>query len=93
MRRMRFCLQGIGFVVLSVISLPLWANGLNEFFGQVNGYLASALFFNVGFGMPFIVAWLIVGAVFLTVRMGFINLRMFFHAYCILRGRYTKPGD
>ena len=93
MRRMRFCLQGIGFVVLSAVSLPLWANGLNEFFGQVNGYLASALFFNVGFGMPFIVAWLIVGAVFLTIRMGFINLRLLGHSVRVIRGKYSRPDD
>ena len=56
---------------------------LNDWFGVLNGYLASVLFFDVMPGeaeFPFIVAWLVVGAVFLTVRMGFINLRMFRHA-------------
>ncbi len=64
---------------------------LNDLFGSINGYLGAVIFFDVlpGEGaMPFIVAWLIVGAVFLTIRMGFINLRMFRHAYHILRGRY-----
>lgn len=68
---------------------------LNDWFGVVNGYLADVLFFDVmpGAGnLPFIVGWLVVGAIFLTVRMSFINLRMFRHAYHIIRGRYQVPG-
>ncbi|MFO7603370.1 MAG: alanine/glycine:cation symporter family protein [Gammaproteobacteria bacterium] len=68
---------------------------LNDWFGVLNGYLANVLFFDVMPGaaeMPFIVGWLVVGATFLTVRMGFINLRMFRHAYHILRGRYNVAG-
>ena len=68
---------------------------LNDLLGQVNGYLAQVLFFDVMPGeasIPFIVAWLVVGAVYLTVRMGFINLRLFRHAFHIIRGRYQVPG-
>jgi len=68
---------------------------LNDLFGVINGYLAAVFFYDVMPGtanMPFIVAWLVVGAVFLTVRMSFINLRMFRHAYHILRGKYLLPG-
>jgi len=68
---------------------------LNDMFGVINGYLAAVFFFDVMPGtanMPFIVAWLVVGAVFLTIRMSFINLRMFRHAYRILRGKYLLPG-
>lgn len=67
------------------------SHGVDEFFGTVNGYLASVLFFDVMPGegnMPFIVAWLIVGAVYLTFRFGFINLRMMRHAFHILTGKY-----
>lgn len=68
---------------------------LNDWFGVINDYLATVLFFDVMPGeanMPFIVAWLIVGAVFLTIRMSFVNLRMFRHAYHILRGKFSVPG-
>jgi len=68
---------------------------LNDWFGIVNEYLAMVFFFDVMPGqanMPFIVAWLALGAIFLTIRMGFINLRMFKHAYLILRGKYQVPG-
>ena len=85
--------QLVLFLALVLISMPLRANGLDDFFGEVNSVLANVLFFNVGFGMPFIVAWLIVGAVYLTVRMGFINLRLMGHSIQILRGKYARPDD
>jgi len=69
---------------------------INTFFDTLNGYLASVIFFDVFPGapeLPFIVAWLIVGAVFLTVRFGFINLRMMRHAFAILRGKYRTADD
>ena len=68
-------------------------------FGTVNSYLAAVLFFDVipGKGeMPFIVAWLIIGALFLTLRMGFVNLRFMRHAFQILTGKYNNkeaPGE
>jgi len=43
--------------------------------------------------MPFIVAWLIAGGVFLTFRFGFINVRMFSHAYKIITGKYRTADD
>jgi AGCS family alanine or glycine:cation symporter len=93
MRRAGAGLQIAGLFALSLFSAPLWANGFDEFFGELNGYLANVLFFNVGYGMPFIVAWLIAGAVFLTIRMGFINLRLLGHSVRVLRGRYSRPED
>ncbi len=72
------------------------APGVDAFFGTLNTYLASVLFFDVmpGAGeMPFIVAWLIVGAVYLTCRFGFINVRMMGHAFQIIRGKYQSPQD
>jgi len=70
--------------------------GIDGFFGTVNGYMASVVFFDIlpGEGeLPFIVAWLIFGAVYLTFRFGFINLRMMGHALSILRGKYRSPED
>ena len=85
--------QITGLLLLSIIATPSRASAVNEFFGEVNGYLANVLFFDVGFGMPFIVAWLIVGAVFLTVRMGFINFWLLGHSVRVLRGKYARPDD
>ena len=42
--------------------------------------------------VPFAVLWLIFGAVFFTLRMGFINLRGFRHAIDVVRGKYSDPS-
>ena len=43
--------------------------------------------------VPLVVAWLVVGALFLTLRMGFINLRAFGHAIMVTTGKYDDPDD
>ena len=47
----------------------------------------------LGTNVPFIVIWLLVGAVFFTVYMGFINVRGFWHAIRLTRGDYDNPDD
>ncbi|HFU77123.1 MAG TPA: alanine:cation symporter family protein [Epsilonproteobacteria bacterium] len=72
---------------------------MNGIFEQINSILGSVFFFDVFFGqvegssMPLIVAWLIAGGVFLTFRFGFINVRMFSHAYKIITGQYRTADD
>lgn len=43
--------------------------------------------------IPFIVAWLIFGAVFFTIMMRFINIRGFRHAIQLIQGKYDNPAD
>jgi AGCS family alanine or glycine:cation symporter len=47
----------------------------------------------LGTGVPFIVVWLFVGAIFFTIFMGFINLRGFWHAIRLTKGDYDNPKD
>lgn len=42
---------------------------------------------------PLVVIWLILGAVYFTFRMKFINIRGFKHAIQLVQGKYDKPGD
>ncbi len=44
-------------------------------------------------GIPIVVAWLAAGALFFTLRMGFINVRGFWHAIRVTAGRYDDPSD
>ena len=47
-------------------------------------------------GLPFVVAWLILGGVFFTLRLLFINLRMFGHGLKVVTNRYIRgdePGE
>ena len=42
--------------------------------------------------IPFIVVWLIFGAAFFTVKMGFINFKGFKHSIELARGKYDEPN-
>lgn len=42
-------------------------------------------------GIPLLVAWLIVGAVFFTLKLRFVNLRLFKHSIDVARGKYYDP--
>jgi AGCS family alanine or glycine:cation symporter len=71
---------------------------IDEKFGTINGYFANAILFDVTFGrapksVPFAVALLVSGAIFFTLRMGFINLRGFAHAIKVTAGKYDNPED
>ncbi|MBX2797995.1 MAG: alanine:cation symporter family protein [Myxococcales bacterium] len=43
--------------------------------------------------IPIVVAWLVFGALFFTLRMMFVNVRMFGHALSVTAGRYDNPDD
>lgn len=43
--------------------------------------------------IPFVVVWLVLGALFFTIKMNFVNLRGFRHAIQLILGRFDKPGD
>ncbi len=63
--------------------------GLNGFRDSIgvheNGWL--------GVSLPFVVIWLLIGAIYLTLRMGFINVRAFWHAIRLTKGDYDDPED
>jgi alanine or glycine:cation symporter, AGCS family len=43
--------------------------------------------------IPFIVVWLVFGAVFFTIKMRFINFKGIKHAIQLVRGKYDNPND
>lgn len=58
--------------------------------------IESIIFYPItigGHSIPFILIWLIMGAIIFTFYLRFINLRGFRHAIEIVRGRYTHEGD
>jgi len=77
---------------------PSFMETIDAMFGVAVGYLAMVSFFDVLFfvddyTLPFAVAWLIVGAVYFTFKMGFINVKAFGHAIQCVRGKYDNPND
>ncbi|VEP16363.1 Sodium/alanine symporter AgcS [Hyella patelloides LEGE 07179] len=71
------------------------AGPLETIFQQIIDILNLLLYSKIGGenGMPLIVLWLIVGALFFTLRMKFINIRGFKHAIDVVRGKYDDPED
>ncbi len=76
------------------------AAGIDETINAATAPIASAVgafvFFKVpvfGAQLPLVVLWLVVGAVFFTFRMGFVNVWGFKHAIELVRGDYANPDD
>ena len=69
--------------------------GADVIFKPIVDVMSTLLFFKIGGenGFPFIVLWLLVGAVFFTLRMGFVNLRGFKHAIDVVQGKFDDPND
>jgi AGCS family alanine or glycine:cation symporter len=78
---------------------PSLIDQLDQRFGElIVAPLAKVLFFDLVFwddtlNVPIVVAWLVFGAIFFTLRMGFISVRGFRHAIDVTRGLYDHAGD
>ncbi len=77
-----------------------WMAEVDDWFGHnVVDRLETVIYYDfgseewLGSSFPLVVAWLLAGALFFTLRMNFINLRGFWHAIQLTRGAYDKPGD
>ena len=76
---------------------------IDSAFGEyLVGPLASVFFFDLWFWddgtegetkLPMIVAWLVAGAVYFTLRYKFPNVRAFGHAFLVTRGDFDDPDD
>ncbi len=86
-------------IALVLLCLPAQA-GIDESINNVTAPIATLIgqivFFKItvfGAGLPIVVLWLVVGAVFFTFYMGFVNLRGFKHAIQLVRGDYSDPNS
>ncbi|WP_343561064.1 alanine/glycine:cation symporter family protein [Kiloniella sp. b19] len=69
---------------------------INELTAPIASFIGQVVFFKIplfGAQLPLVVLWLVVGAVFFTLYMGFVNLRGFKHAIELVRGDYANPKD
>ena len=70
-------------------------------FGPVVGFLEKIFFWDpvaaigidVGARIPIVVLWLILGGIYFTFRMRFVNVRLFRHSFGLISGRYDKKED
>ncbi|CAN5181546.1 alanine/glycine:cation symporter family protein [soil metagenome] len=69
---------------------------VDEMMGAANAVIGAVFFFDLLFwdadrSLPLVVFWLVMGAIYFTLKMGFINIRGFGHAIQVTRGKYTDP--
>ena len=68
---------------------------MNQSFSSLNGFIAKFFFFDClffldNYQVPLIAAVLFFSAVFLTIRMNFVNVHFFKHAIQIVSGKFDK---
>ncbi|MEA2029206.1 MAG: alanine/glycine:cation symporter family protein [Campylobacterota bacterium] len=72
---------------------------MNELFSTITSFLEQVLFFDILFGsvegvkVPLLIAWIVLGGVYLTIILKFVNLRMLGHSINIIRGKYRTKDD
>ena len=70
------------------------SDGINSLFEPIVNVMAKVIFWEpFSAGIPIVVIWLVVGAIFFTIRMNFISIRGFKHALQLVRGDYDNPED
>ncbi len=90
-------------IIIGLATFLLFAEGalaagfdesINNATAPIAALIGKIVFFKIaifGANLPVVVLWLVVGAVFFTFRMGFINLSGFKHAIELVRGDWTDP--
>ncbi len=88
-----------GLAALMLFSSTAGAAGFDEMINNATAPIASAIgqivFFKIpvfGANLPVVVLWLVVGAVFFTLKMGFVSIHGFKHAIELVRGDYSDPN-
>ena len=69
---------------------------INEAFKPISEAVASVIFYAEpisGYDIKLILVWLVAASLFLTIYLGFVNIRYFGHAINVLRGKYDKNGE
>lgn len=69
---------------------------INALTAPVATFIGQLVFFKIplfGAQLPVVVLWLVIGAVFFTFYMGFVNIRGFKHAIRLVRGDYADPNS
>ncbi len=83
----------------SLILLPIFAFAqsdkgfdqiIDEAFQPVSDFFSKVVFFQIADGLPFVIALLVLSAIFFTVYFGFINITKFGTAINVVRGKFDE---
>jgi AGCS family alanine or glycine:cation symporter len=67
---------------------------VNQIFADSTGWFVNLIFSNFpGTSFPWIVGWLVIGAVVFTIYFGFIQFRVIGHSIALVKGDYSDPND
>lgn len=69
---------------------------INDIIQPATNWIVGKIFFTVSLGgmqIPFVLIWLVVGAIFFTLRFRFVNVRLFKLAIDVVRGKYDDPNE
>ena len=73
------------------------SKNINAIFEPIVEGMSKVIFYKpfsfIGLEIPLVVLWLVLGAVFFTIYMKFVNVKGFFHAIQLVRGKYDDPDD
>jgi alanine or glycine:cation symporter, AGCS family len=100
----KYSILSIITVIFSGLSTYAQVENSESIDDQINGTLgpiaqkiSDIIFFEIpiseSVGLPFILIWLMGGAIFFTFYLKFINIRGFKHAIDIIKGKYTNSND
>ena len=88
--------------LVSALVQPVYAQAstvdekINSVMEPLTNAIMKVIFFQVSFAVvsvPFVLIWLLAGAIFFTFYFKFINIRGFGHALDVVRGKYDDPND
>ena len=71
-------------------------DAIGPYTDAISGFIFSSFSVNVGgvpIAVPFVLIWLLAGAIFFTIYNGFFNIRGFPLALNVVRGVFTNPND
>lgn len=87
-------------LAICLVTPQLAMAGIDDTINAATAPIATAIgalvFFKIpvfGADLPLVVLWLVIGAIFFTFRMGFVNIWGFKHAIELVRGDYANPDD
>ena len=76
---------------------PTLDERINAFMEPITVAISDVIFVTVPIGagirVPFVLLWLLAGALFFTFFFRFVNIRGFRHALDVVRGKYDDPND
>jgi len=84
---------GLGAMTMATAAQAAGVESIDSLFALATGWFVRLIFAPVpGTGLPWIVGWLVIGALVFTFFFGFIQFRAFGHAIALVRGRYSDPS-